>query len=134
MLSLKQPPHCEWGMRSERRGKLHVGNHAETNECVRIREIEIHTAVLLVNEEHSTSKQDYNRMADEENEKAGEIGRAEDDGKIEYLERTAKSFFFSLYCFCPSGVSPGVSGCSYQSFKLFSADSPSLTHTVRWTG
>lgn len=50
-------------------------------KCVRIREVEIHTAVLLESEEHSTSKQVYNGKADEENETAGERGRAEDDGK-----------------------------------------------------
>lgn len=65
-------------MCTEERGKLHICN--QTNECVRIREIEIHTAVHLENEEHSTGKQDLNRKADEENEKAGERGRAEGDG------------------------------------------------------
>lgn len=33
----------------------------------------------------------------------------------------------SLFIFCPFAVSPSVSGCTYQSFKLFSADSRSLT-------
>lgn len=62
-------------------------------------------------------------------------GRAEHD-----CSDAARYFFFIiLFCFTlfyssSSYVSPSVSGGSYQSFTLFSADSLSLRHTVRWTG
>lgn len=59
---------------SEERGKLHICHLVETNERVRIGELEIHTAALLENEEHIISKQDYERMGDEEDIKAGERG------------------------------------------------------------
>lgn len=59
---------------NERRGKLLICSHTETNESMRIQVIVIHTAVRLENEENSTGKQVFNRAADEGNEKAGERG------------------------------------------------------------
>lgn len=56
MLLLKRPVPVS-GECEVREEKIYTfANYAETNECVRISEIEIHTAVLLENEEHRTGK------------------------------------------------------------------------------
>lgn len=47
------------------RGQTHICNPAETNECVRIMQIKIHTAVLLENERPQHRQ---TRKADAENE------------------------------------------------------------------
>lgn len=52
------------------KGELHICNHAETSECVTVRETDVHAAVL--SEENSRDKQDFNKKADEENMKVRE--------------------------------------------------------------
>lgn len=83
--------------------------------------IQIHRAQLLDYEKQACSgKQDNCENADIKNEEEGQRVKT----VAKRLKLTAAK---SLFIFCPFAVSPSVSGCTYQSFKLFSADSRSLT-------
>lgn len=79
--------------------------------------------------EKSSARQDYNRKADEEDEMTGEGGRVVAD--VSKLSIKLRIWNGKLNF---AVVSPHVRGCGYQNFKLFSNDSVSLSHTVRWAG